>query len=108
MHNIIVTTPEELEHLIQKTVRRVLSEQKTPPPLPPPEKPMSIKEADKYLWLAVQNLYGYSSNVRITFIKKSRRVIFIKADLDNWMQEGKKESSNKSISNQEKEELIWA
>ena len=106
MHNIIVTTPEELEHLIQKTVRRVLSEQKTPPPLPPPEKPMSIKEAAKYLGLAVQTLYGYTSNGRIPFIKKSRRVIFIKADLDNWMQEGKKESSNKSISNQEKEELI--
>lgn len=94
MNNIIVTTPEELEHLIQSSIRKVLSEKTSPPPIPPPEKPFSIKEAAQYLGLAEQTLYGYTSNGTIPFIKKSRRVMFIKSDLDSWMQEGRKLTVN--------------
>lgn len=93
MNNLILTTQDELETLIQKSIRKVFNEQpKEQPTLEPKDKFLNIKEAAQYLNLADQTLYGYTSKGLIPFIKRAKRVLFLKSDLENWLMQGRKMS----------------
>lgn len=46
---------------------------------------MDIKEAAEYLFLAPQTLYGYTSKRIIPFYKTSKRIVFKKSDLDEYL-----------------------
>jgi excisionase family DNA binding protein len=101
MNNIILTTPDELENLIQSSIRKVLSEQNIATHKVANEKFLTIKEAAEYLNLAEQTLYGFTSKGLIPFIKRAKRVLFLKADLEKWLKQGRKltlqETKEKSI-----------
>src|SRR5438093_1547057 len=88
MSNIILTTPSELEALIQQSIRKVINETKGEPPEASKEI-LSIDEASKYLNLAKQTLYGFTSKNLIPFIKRGKKLYFRKMDLDKWLMEGK-------------------
>lgn len=87
---LIITSPQELEQLINASVQRAL--QGFHPAEHPPEsgRYLTITEAASYLNLAKQTLYGYTSNRTIPFIKRAKRLLFLKSDLDSWLAEGKK------------------
>lgn len=93
MEKIIVTTPSELEALIEKTVNRVISEQ--------PEREqerglqiLSIHQAAEYVNLSPQTLYGFTSKRKIPFIKKGKKLYFKKDDLDKWLERGRQKSKD--------------
>lgn len=88
MSNIILTTPGELEALIQQSVRKVINEGKMQPPEGSKEI-LSITEAGTYLNLAKQTLYGFTSKNLIPFIKRGKKLYFRKSDLDRWLMQGK-------------------
>src|SRR5690349_7004215 len=90
MSNIILTTTDELEVLIQKSVRKVLSEQSKDQVQEAKNKFLTIKEAAELLNLAEQTLYGYTSKALIPFIKKGKRVLFLKSELEKWIMQGRK------------------
>jgi len=91
MNNLIVTTHEELETLIQNSVRKIFNEQPKENVQPEPQdKFLNIKDAAKFLNLAEQTLYGYTSKGLIPFIKKAKRVLFLKPELEKWLMEGRK------------------
>jgi excisionase family DNA binding protein len=51
-----------------------------------PERPfLTLKETAKYLGLAEQTIYQYSSERSIPFMKKGKKLYFLKEDLDNWL-----------------------
>lgn len=90
MSNVILTTPLELETLIQQTLRKVLKEHSGNNPEKEQEQFLSIEKAADFLGLAVQTLYGYTSKGKIPFIKKGKSVRFLKSDLEKWLKEGRK------------------
>lgn len=93
MSEVIITTRNELESLIQTTIRQALSEQVTPPTLAPDQdKLLTLKEAAAFLNLAPQTLYGFTSKRLMPFIKRGKKLYFSKEALSSWLLEGKRKS----------------
>lgn len=92
MDKIIVTTKEELQEIIEGSVRKVLSDQNSdqtsntglPPIL------LTLKEASALLKLAPQTIYGFTSKRTIPFLKRGKKLYFHKEALVAWLEEGKK------------------
>lgn len=96
MDKIILTTPEELRQLIVESVQLALRGHGEMSQLsesgPAATKYLTISEAARYLNLAKQTVYGFTSSRTIPFIKRAKRLLFTKADLDVWLAQGKKQS----------------
>ena len=58
------------------------------------ERWMNLKELCEYLpsHPAVQTVYGWTSCHQIPFHKKGKRIMFLKAEIDDWLHEGKMKS----------------
>ncbi len=91
MTKVIVTTQDELENLIQNSVRKALNEQSDKPETTKTEF-LNLKEAAKYLNLANQTIYGLTSKNEIPFLKRGKKLYFKKSELENWINEGKRKS----------------
>jgi excisionase family DNA binding protein len=90
-NNVIIQFSElEFKQLIKSCIIEGISE--TTPTPQEENKLLSINEAAKYLNLAKQTLYGFTSNRTIPFIKKGKKLYFKKSDLNIWLEEGKKSS----------------
>ncbi|MGC4034446.1 MAG: helix-turn-helix domain-containing protein [Chitinophagaceae bacterium] len=50
----------------------------------------NVKQASQFLDIAIQTLYGYTSNFTIPFFKKGKKLYFKKSDLIKWINDGKK------------------
>lgn len=86
--NYILTTPNELEALILKSIRKIINENRTNQPEENDEL-FTIDGASKFLNLAKQTLYGFTSKNLIPFIKRGKKLYFKKTDLIKWLMEGK-------------------
>jgi excisionase family DNA binding protein len=84
---IILTSPEELSSLIHKSVKQALEENQQLD-----TDYTSIQETSLYLNLSVQTIYKLTSKSQIPFIKKGKKLLFQKRELDLWL----RDSSNKS------------
>lgn len=98
MSKVIITSPEELSSLIQssfeKAVRSYLPKlQSTEDQL------LNIEEAADYLNLAKQTLYGFTSKNKIPHIKRAKRLLFKKSDLDQWLMEGSRNGKSSNPQN---------
>ena len=96
MDKLIITTPEELKQLITDSVQDVLDKRniaaENVADVHGGAKYLTIAEAAGYLKLAQQTLYGFTSGRTIPFIKRAKRLLFTKSDLDEWLAQGKKQS----------------
>lgn len=96
MRKIIVTTPEELQHLIIPSVRTALTQRLEQPDADDTARNsgryLTVAEAAGYLNLAKQTLYDFTSSHNIPFIKRAKRLLFVKEELDAWLARGKKPS----------------
>ncbi|HOZ51409.1 MAG TPA: helix-turn-helix domain-containing protein [Chitinophagaceae bacterium] len=54
---------------------------------------MNTKEACNFLNLAKPTIYSLTSKRKIPFIKKGKKLYFKKADLEVWLNEGKKKTT---------------
>ena len=88
MEKLILTTEKELDSLIKKSIRKEMDAKGSN------EKPISkiltLEEASQYLSLAKQTIYGFTSKRLIPFIKKGKKLYFVKDDLEAWLMTGKK------------------
>lgn len=88
---LIVSTATELSNLIEESLRKVLSDmvvqQSENNALP---ELLTIDQAAKYLNLAKQTLYGFTSKGDIPYLKRAKKLYFKKTELNNWITEGKK------------------
>ena len=95
-NNVIIQFTElEFKQLIKSCIIEGIIES-TPTPQEE-NKLLSVKEAAKHLNLAVQTLYGFTSNRVIPFIKKGKKLYFKKSDLNIWLEEGKKSSIHQML-----------
>ncbi len=67
---------------------------------PSSKKPLNIREASEYLNIPKSTLYGYVQKKRVPFTRLNGKILFIPADLDNFLE------INKQVS--KKEEIIKA
>lgn len=92
MTQIILTSKDELENLIQSSIRKVLGEHGKENPKNEQDRILSVKEAAAFLNLALQTLYGFTSKREIPFIKRGKKLYFRQSELESWLMEGKKRS----------------
>lgn len=64
---------------------------------PSSKKPLNIKEASEYLNIPVATLYSYIQKKRMPFTKVSGKILFIPADLDNFLEINKQVSKKEEI-----------
>ncbi len=98
MTQFIITSKEDLENLIDHSIRKALKDSQQNQSQEQ-DKIFTIKEASDFLNLAKQTLYGFTSKRVIPFIKRGKKLYFRKSDLESWINEGKR----KSISEIEKD-----
>lgn len=72
-------TINNLKQLIAEAVQSGLSQQKEQ------DEFFTIEEASRYLKIPVTTLYDYTSNKRIPFHKKGKKLHFSKLELIVWM-----------------------
>ena len=89
MEKIIVTSPEELEALIESSVKRVLRAQSGFNTTSSPEH-FTVKQAAAFLDLAEQTIYGLTSRNEIPHYKRGKKLYFLKAELEKWMLENRR------------------
>ena len=54
------------------------------------ERPLTFKEACKYLDISASYLYKITSTARISFFKPNgKKIYFLKSDLKNWLLRGR-------------------
>jgi excisionase family DNA binding protein len=92
MEKLIVTTPNELESIIQDTISKAFSDYGIKNTLHDQDRIISIEEACTFLNLAKQTLYGFTSKNEIPFIKRGKKLYFRKSDLEKWLLEGKRKT----------------
>ena len=94
MQKIVITSPEELKALIEGTLQKVFESHLPKSQESNSNRLLTVAEAADYLSLAKQTLYGFTSKNQIPHIKRAKRLLFKKGDLDNWLMEGRKKSIN--------------
>ena len=92
MSEIIVISKEELQELIEQSVRNIFAEQSHRSEHSVQNEIFSIDEAASFLNLTKPTIYGFTSKNLIPFMKKGKRLYFKKNDLENWLMEGKHKS----------------
>ncbi len=91
MSNVILITTEQLKFIIKDSVREALCEQKPVNTSSEVSELMNATDAAKFVGIAKQTLYGYTSRRLIPFIKRgAKTVLFKRADLQSWLDEGRK------------------
>lgn len=99
---IIQLDSSELNQIIQKAVRKVLSEVPLPR-LPETDQLFTLKEASDFLNLSSKTIYGYVHRQEIPVSKRGNRLYFSKEDLTQWVKNGQR----KTISEIEKEAEVF-
>lgn len=88
--HIIITKSDfsnAIEEALDKAIKKGTFATKTKDEIP---ELLGIEEAAKYLNLAKQTLYGFTSKGVIPYLKKGKKLYFKKSELDKWINEGKK------------------
>lgn len=86
MTNIVLVSSEELERLIQTTIRNVLTDFETDNHIRPADKLfMNCDEASQYLGIQKPTLYGWVHDRKIPFMKVGKRLMFEKSIIDEWI-----------------------
>jgi len=75
---------------IEAQVSQLRAELKELKQTEPENELMDVKEAAKYLNLAVATLYIKSSKREIPHIKQGKKLRFLKSDLLKWLEQGRK------------------
>jgi excisionase family DNA binding protein len=81
----------ELLNLIKTGVREALKEMQINSPAPPDEW-CDLVSAAKYLMIAEQTLYSYTSQRKISFQKKGKKLYFRLSDLNKWLESGRQKT----------------
>ena len=88
---LVLMTPSELDNLIQSSVRKALSEQPAKSSFSD-DKPLTIDEASAFLKIPKATIYTFTSKREIPFHKVGKGLLFFKAELLAWIEEGKKKT----------------
>lgn len=85
-------------------VEAILLEQKNTSPAPDPDRWLDITELSHYLpdHPAVPTIYGYIHRRIIPFHKQSKKLYFLKSEIDNWLRSGRRSTMEEMVRDAEK------
>ena len=92
--------PQAVSLLLEKvdSLEQLLKSQQTIISQAPSDRPMSIKEAAKFVNLTVPTLYGFVSKRTIPFSKVGKRLYFSENELTSWIQNGRQQTRDELLS----------
>ncbi|MCG3165038.1 MAG: hypothetical protein POELPBGB_00798 [Bacteroidia bacterium] len=91
MTELIITSKEDLQLLIQASVKKAFEEYKHHSE--PDDAFLNAQEAADFIKRSINSLYRYTSNGQIPFIKRNgKNLTFRKSELKKWLLEGKQKS----------------
>jgi excisionase family DNA binding protein len=88
---LVLMTPDELDQLIQSSVRKALSEQSSKSSNTD-DFPINIDEAAAFIKKPKSTVYQLTSTRDIPFAKKGKTLVFFKKDLLAWLETGRKKT----------------
>lgn len=88
---LVLITTDELDSLIQSSVRKALAEY-SPQSSYSDDQPINIQEAAAFVKKPVSTVYQLTSTRKIPFSKVGRQLLFFKKDLLSWIEESKKKT----------------
>ena len=94
MENVVFTQFSETE--VRKMIREEVSASINNTNLSSNKKSpeyLTIEEVAKYINMAVSSVYGFVHTKRIPYIKKGKRLIFEKSKIDEWLQSGRRRTT---------------
>lgn len=94
-------TPPELEILIENSLRKILNNQQSQSESEP-EILLTVQDAAKFLSLSVPTIYGLISKKELPVMKRSKRYYFSKAELINYLKQGRKKTQSETNTEAEK------
>lgn len=80
---------ELLQPIVEKSVRSVLSEFILSDKKSDPATFLNAKQAAEFLQLSINTVYSKTSKKEIPHIKRGKKLVFKRADLEEWLNEGK-------------------
>ena len=88
-------TPFELESLIENSLRKIINSNKPNTPTEPADRWFNVDELINYLpdRPAKQTIYGKVSSNEIPHYKDSKKLRFLKSEIDQWLKQGRKKTS---------------
>ena len=91
MQEIIITSKSDLTEIIHSCIQSAIANKQVTESLSAEteDQLLNVKQASKYLDLAVQTVYGLTSNNKIPFLKRGKKLYFKKTDLLQWVEAGK-------------------
>lgn len=78
-------TVEDLKEIIGEAIEETLNKKQIE------DEFFTVQEASRYLKMPVTTLYDYTSNKKIPFHKKGKKLHFSKQELNAWMKSKNKE-----------------
>jgi len=81
-------TVDDLQTLIEASVRRAMTGISTPPPQVAESEILNIDQAAELLHLTRSTVYSYTHLRKLPFIKKSGKLLFRRSVLMEWMDQG--------------------
>ena len=93
MEQLILTTHNELEALIENSVRKALNN-KAENHYPPGDELLTIEQAAEFLSLTKPTIYTMVSRGMIPSMKRSKRLYFSREDLMNYIKRGRRETND--------------
>ena len=91
MEKAIIISTDDLENLIQSLIKKILAEQTQKSSFADIEF-LNINQASEYLNMAKQTIYALTSKRNIPFIKRGKKLLFRKSELETWLLEGRKKT----------------
>lgn len=91
MNKVIVMSEADVESLLDRVVRTALNQRGSSVENPLAEY-LDIGQAAKFLRMSESALYTYTSQRRVPFIKRGRRLHFKKSELQAWLDTGRKKT----------------
>ena len=91
MSRLVVVDEFDLESILDKVVRRVLLLTNDAQATETPEY-LDLAQAAKFLRMSESSLYTHTSQRRVPFIKRGRRLHFKRSDLQTWLDGGRKKT----------------
>lgn len=89
---------EELLAIFKQGMREVLKENSSNPGSELKEL-LNIDEASQFIMLAKQTIYGMTSNRQIPFLKRGKKLMFRRSELQQWLYNSKKQTNEELVNN---------
>ncbi len=95
MADLILTTQNELQNLIEVSLKKVLSAERSNHSTPeqPQEEFLTIEQAAEFLKLTVPTLYSKTSKGELPAMKRGKRLYFSRLELVQYLKDGRRKTN---------------